>query len=157
MLLELSTAADAGVSLDVGLAAELCPGFGGTVPELETPGLTAELKAGLAALDIVGLETLEPGTTAELKSGFWVATLELLSTPGTKSVEDDKIFECVGAIGVDESSPHPKNTAITLAAHKEYNKRFFIVFLFTPRLKLDFIVWKGTKKSFLKRVFVSGL
>jgi hypothetical protein len=124
------------------------PGF--SAPELETGDSIAELKTGADALDKAGSKTLDPGTTAELKPGSEVVTLELLSTPGTKFVEEDKIFDCVGANGVEESSPQPKNTAIALTAHKELNKRFFIFFLFTLFLKIDFIATKISKKSFLK-------
>jgi hypothetical protein len=91
------------------------------------------------------LEVLDPGTTAELKPGFEAVALEL--SPFKITLDEEA---SVGAIGVEESSPQPKNTATAPAASKEHNKRFFIFFLFTLSIKLDFIARKGTKKSFLK-------
>jgi hypothetical protein len=85
-LLELSTAEEPGVALDVGftdeldrdgLTLELEPGFGATAEELEgcsepppMPGSTAELE-----------DALEP-PMAELEPGFGAIALELLEVPG---------------------------------------------------------------------------
>ena len=138
MLLELSAAEEAGVSLDVGFA-----------DELDCDGLTTlELEPGGTITDELELEALELGATEELEPGFRAIALELLP-PSTTWLDEET---CVGANGVAESSPQPISMATALAAHKELNKRFFIIFLFTPRLKLDFIARKGTKKSFLKAI-----
>jgi hypothetical protein len=94
------------------------------------------------------LEPLEPRITEELEPQLFVPpALELLSPFEAKL--DEEAAE-IGVIGDGESSEQALYIATAPTASKELNKRFFIIFLSIPRLKLDFIARKGTKKSFLK-------
>jgi hypothetical protein len=69
-----------------------------------------------------------------------------------ESVIYEQVFDAGPAGKATDSSEQALNIAQAPAANKELSKTFFIIFLFTPRLKLDFIPTKGTKKSFLKAV-----